>query len=191
MVTSVAVSDALHHLGGRVLDVGCGAMPFKRLVYNGEYRPPFTEWVGLDVRPVGDIEADMEEMPVADGSFDSVLCVNALQYSKNPILALGEMSRVLKPGGTLLLVCPNVEAEDESSYFNFKMRALLEWTHDFGLELVEAKTASKLFEHEFQNYANTDAGRMWPGDVQGFIGYLDTVYPAINVIVARKATADV
>ncbi len=187
MVTSVSVSESLKRLSGRVLDVGCGSKPYKRLVNMGEeYREPFTEWVGLDIRPVGEIEASMEDIPLDDGSFDSVLCVNSLQYAKNPIVALEEMVRVLKQGGVMLLICPNVDVEDESAYFNFKMRGLLEWIHDFGMDLIEAQTASKLFEHEFQNYANTDAGRMWPGDVAGFIGYLDTAYPALNVIVARK-----
>ena len=188
MVTSVAVSNALHHLRGRVLDVGCGSKPYKRLVYGDSFRDPFTEWVGLDIRPVGEIEADMMEMPVEDESFDSVLCVNALQYAINPILALSEMVRVLKPGGVMLLVAPNVDAEDESAFFSFKMRGLLELTSQLGMELIEAKTASKLFTHEFQNYGNTEAGLTWPGSMQSRLEYLDEMYPAINVVVCRKAT---
>lgn len=187
LINSVCVSNALKHLSGRVLDVGCGAKPYKRLVeHDGQYRDPFTEWVGVDIRPVGEIQSDMMEMPVEDESFDSVLCVDSLQYAMNPILALQEMSRVLKPGGTLALVCPNVSPEDESAYFSFKMRGLLEWTEQFDLELIEAKTASKLFEHEFTNFANMNPGKMWAGEVAGFFGYLDEMYPAVNVIVARK-----
>ncbi len=37
-----------------------------------------------------------------DNSFDAVSCVEALEFMADPRLALGEMARVLRPGGTLL-----------------------------------------------------------------------------------------
>jgi SAM-dependent methyltransferase len=43
--------------------------------------------------------ADAEELPFADGSFDAAACALGLMYVPDPIKALAEMRRTLKPGG--------------------------------------------------------------------------------------------
>mgnify|MGYP001826811709 CR=1 FL=1 len=47
---------------------------------------------------------DMHELPVADGSFDTVLLMHALTYTKDPAQVIAEVSRVLRPGGQMLAV---------------------------------------------------------------------------------------
>ena len=49
-------------------------------------------------------EGDAERLPLADGEFDTVVCALSLCTIPDPAAAIGEMRRVLKPGGTLLLV---------------------------------------------------------------------------------------
>lgn len=48
-------------------------------------------------------EADAEHLPFDDASFDTVVCALALCTIPSPVAALGEMRRVLAPGGRLLL----------------------------------------------------------------------------------------
>lgn len=43
------------------------------------------------------------EMPFADASFDVVVCMAAFKNFSEPVRALAEMRRVLKPGGTALV----------------------------------------------------------------------------------------
>lgn len=43
--------------------------------------------------------ADAEELPFADASFDAAACALGLMYVPDPIKALAEMCRTLKPGG--------------------------------------------------------------------------------------------
>ena len=43
-------------------------------------------------------------LPLASCAFDYVLCVNAFHYFRLPIESLAEMRRVLRPGGTMVLV---------------------------------------------------------------------------------------
>jgi SAM-dependent methyltransferase len=65
---------------------------------------------GLSVELVG---LSAEKLPLADASFDSVVCTYTLCSIPAPLTALGELRRVLKPGGKLLFSEHGV-APDES-----------------------------------------------------------------------------
>lgn len=49
-------------------------------------------------------EGDAEHLPFGDASFDTVVCALALCTIPSPAAAVGEMRRVLVPGGRLLLL---------------------------------------------------------------------------------------
>ena len=48
------------------------------------------------------LHRDASELPFADGSFDVVTCIEALEFTPDPQATLLEMIRVLRPGGILL-----------------------------------------------------------------------------------------
>jgi ubiquinone/menaquinone biosynthesis C-methylase UbiE len=100
--------------GLRVLDVGCGDGAYAvRASREG------ADVVGLD-RSQSMLEAararatsagavvawcqgDASALPFRDASFDLVLAVTALCLVSEPLVALNEMSRVLRPGGVLVV----------------------------------------------------------------------------------------
>ncbi len=49
-------------------------------------------------------QADMYRLPLADAAFDAVALQMVLHYAEDPAAALAEAARVLKPGGSLLVV---------------------------------------------------------------------------------------
>jgi SAM-dependent methyltransferase len=49
----------------------------------------------------------MRELPFADASFASVISVHSIEHVPDPERALGEVRRVLRPGGTAIFVTPN------------------------------------------------------------------------------------
>ena len=52
------------------------------------------------------IISDISNIPVEGGSFDSVLCVEVIEHIPNPILAIKEFQRIIRPGGHLILTAP-------------------------------------------------------------------------------------
>lgn len=46
-------------------------------------------------------EADLEELPFADGSFDAVVAVNSVMYAADMGRAMRELARVTRPGGRI------------------------------------------------------------------------------------------
>jgi ubiquinone/menaquinone biosynthesis C-methylase UbiE len=57
-----------------------------------------TESEGLDIEWV---EADVEELPFEDGSFDAVVSVFGAMFAPRPERAASELFRVVRPGGTV------------------------------------------------------------------------------------------
>jgi len=49
------------------------------------------------------LQGDAATLPFADGSFDAVTCLEALEFMWRPAAVIHEMRRVLKPGGVLLV----------------------------------------------------------------------------------------
>ena len=99
----------LPRLEGRVLDVGCGAQPFRDLL------GPHATYLGIDTADARDnfdydvpdtLYFDGDVWPVDDGSVDHVLCTETLEHVPGTDAFLKEMSRVLRPGGAVVLTVP-------------------------------------------------------------------------------------
>jgi ubiquinone/menaquinone biosynthesis C-methylase UbiE len=92
----------------RLLDVGCGDGGVARLLARR-----VGEVVAVDVQPSDAWEdgdavtyavADGERMPFGNGEFDLVHSKDSLHHMEKPKRALAEYRRVLRPGGTALIV---------------------------------------------------------------------------------------
>jgi SAM-dependent methyltransferase len=107
----------------RVLDVGSGIKP-----YYPFFEPYADEYVGVDVAdPAADLKGTVESLPVADASFDVVLCTQVLEHSEDPGRAVSELRRVVSPGGRVLASTHGVQVYHPNPY------DLWRWTHA-GLE---------------------------------------------------------
>jgi SAM-dependent methyltransferase len=147
------VSDQLARLpeGARLLDAGAGECQFRRFCEHLEYvSQDFAAYdgtgdgVGLqmgswDTRSI-DIVSDITDIPVEDGSFDAVLCVEVLEHLPDPVAALRELSRVLKPGGTLLLTAPFASLTHFAPYHfysGFNRYFYQHWLPEMGFAIEE------------------------------------------------------
>ena len=97
--------------GARVLDMGAGSCPYRALFAHCLYETQ--DFTGLDDDQLRDgsygridYRCDIASVPVADAAFDAILCTEVLEHVREPIKAVQEMARILKPGGRLLLTAP-------------------------------------------------------------------------------------
>lgn len=116
----------------RVLDVGCGVKP-----YYPFFEPYVESYVGVDVvpNPAAELLGAVEALPVADASFDVVLCNQVLEHCADPALAVRELRRVTAPGGRVLASTHGVQVYHPSP------DDLWRWTHA-GLERLFADNGS-------------------------------------------------
>lgn len=91
----------LPRLGGPILDVGSKSRRYDSLL------PETPVAIDLVENKAHDIEkGDVNELQFEDQSFRSVVCIEVLEYVEDPNHALGELSRVVSKGGTLVLSMP-------------------------------------------------------------------------------------
>ena len=108
------------------LDVGCGVGHWGRLL--DSVLPAQAQIVGVDREPswvreasagaeraglaerFRYVEGRAEALPFPDTSFDMVTCQTVLIHVDSPTAVIGEMLRVLRPGGVILVAEPNNRA---------------------------------------------------------------------------------
>ncbi len=104
--------------GGIVLDVGCGpasitatlahaAGPGGLVLGVDRSEAMLTRAVRAESGPhIGFLHADAQQLPLRDKTVDAVISVAVLQLVPDPVMALAEMARVLRPGGRLAVMVP-------------------------------------------------------------------------------------
>jgi SAM-dependent methyltransferase len=103
--------------GSRILDAGAGECQFSRFCDHLTYvSQDFAQYDGRGdsgALQMGswcqdglDIVGDITEIPEEDASFDAIMCVEVLEHLPDPLAAIREFSRLLRPGGTLVLTAP-------------------------------------------------------------------------------------
>jgi SAM-dependent methyltransferase len=139
-LVAVMLEGSLQHCGpyvrGRVLDVGCGQRPYEKTYFAGA-----SEYIGADYltdRSRPDIVCSALDLKVADNSFDTVVSTEVLEHVPDPLRALREMHRALKPEGHLVLSVPMWWPRHEVpyDYFRYPYDGLLHLLKEAGFEIV-------------------------------------------------------
>lgn len=102
--------DRAFYTGKRIIDIGCGPrgslewadMTAERVGVDSlanEYRK-----LGADRHKMTYVDAGAESIPVPDAHFDVAFSFNSLDHVDDLARAIGEIKRIVKPGGLFLLI---------------------------------------------------------------------------------------
>jgi ubiquinone/menaquinone biosynthesis C-methylase UbiE len=102
--------------GESILDAGAGELQYKKYCADLKYTSQdFGQYDGAGTEGLQtgkwdnsklDIVSDITNIPIKDQSFDNIMCIEVFEHLPEPQLAIKEFSRILKPGGKLILTAP-------------------------------------------------------------------------------------
>lgn len=170
---------------GRVLDVGCANGAFLKALREKGYRNlyaadrgNFISLSGLEEIPFQKINADFEQFPYPDNSFDTVTAFAVLEHLENPFFFVREASRLLKPEGLFVISIPN--AFHIWSRLSFLLKGeLTHWTMEN--EHISVFTKS-IFQKIFSRY-RTEAIVY----SSGFIPYVSKLALPPSALLSKRA----
>jgi len=130
-----AIKENLSRFDGKMLDIGCGGMPYKEWILNNS---DVTDYVGLDIESAivydqlikPDFTWDGVTMPFNAESFNCAIGTEVLEHCPKPEIVLAEVHKVLKPGGVFFFTVPflwnlHETPHDEYRYTPFALERLL------------------------------------------------------------------
>jgi ubiquinone/menaquinone biosynthesis C-methylase UbiE len=145
----------------RILDAGAGEQQYKRFCTHLEYvAQDFALYDGKgDAKGLQrgswdqsrlDIISDIISIPEPDASFDAIMCIEVLEHLSNPLPALAEFSRLIKPGGELILTAPFCSLTHFAPYHfitGYNRYFYEKHLPDMGFDIVEMTANGNFFEY--------------------------------------------
>jgi ubiquinone/menaquinone biosynthesis C-methylase UbiE len=145
--------------GSKILDVGCGtghlAAELARRGYDTwgtDLSAGMIEYARTNYNQDRYQVADIEKIPFPDNFFDGIVCLGVVEYLASDGPALGEMHRILRPGGYTCIttpssICPFFYVDRVLVYSRFALRpAISVVRRAFGAEPRPARPLPKV-EH--------------------------------------------
>lgn len=122
-----------HHARGRLVDLGCGPVPLYAAYRSLVDEVVCVDWGGSPhTQTHVDIAHDLNQpLPFVDREFDTVLLSDVIEHVQEPAALFGEVSRILRPGGKVIVNAPFLYwlhelPHDYYRYTESSLRLLLE-----------------------------------------------------------------
>jgi SAM-dependent methyltransferase len=166
---------AIHRYArGELADIGCGDKPYAELTSG-----IVTRHIGIDhadtthSHDAVDVMANAYESTLPDSSIDTVLCTCVLEHLERPGDALGEIRRILRPGGFAIISAPLFWHlhEEPRDFFRFTEHGLRYLLGATGLEVRSIEPLSGFvvtFAQELCYYVDEFGHRLPGWAVSGF-----------------------
>ena len=147
-------SDVIHEYvraGDVMLDAGCGSGRVFQYHFDAHQRPRLIVGVDVTKEPHGNqnidaaARADLGRLPFRDAMFDVAISSHVAEHLTQPERVFGELARVLKPGGRLMILTPN------------------RWHY----VTVSSALMPHSFHLKYNNWRGVDSARHLPDRVQG------------------------
>lgn len=150
--------------GWRILDAGAGELQYRPFCAHLTYvSQDFGEYDGAgDARGLQtdqwdqsqlDIMSDILNIPEPDESFDAVMCIEVLEHLPDPVGALRELTRLLRPEGRLILTAPFCSLTHFSPYYfqtGYSRYFYEHWLPELGYAILDIEWNGNFFEYVAQ-----------------------------------------
>lgn len=183
--------------GLSILDAGAGESQFKKFCAHLQYTSQdFGQYTGEGTEGLQtgtwdnsklDIVSDITSIPRPDASFDAIMCTEVFEHIPDPVSAIREFTRLLKPGGYLLITAPFVSHTHFAPYHfatGFNRYYYLHHLKNFGYEIADMQTNGNYFEFMAQELRRIKSvGRKYTN--KGF-NIFDKIFVHLPLITLRK-----
>ncbi|WP_188312074.1 class I SAM-dependent methyltransferase [Salinarimonas soli] len=145
--------------GSRLLDAGAGQCQYKHhcghLDYVSQDVAVYDATSAVGLQNPGwsfseiDIVCDIVAIPEPDASFDAILCTEVFEHLPDPVRALDELGRLLKPGGCLITTAPFWSLTHQAPFHFATGFNRFFYEHHYerlGLDIVELTPNGNFFE---------------------------------------------
>jgi ubiquinone/menaquinone biosynthesis C-methylase UbiE len=150
------VATGAGHTAGALVDAGVDH------VVATDAAPDMVATATASFPAVAGVVCDAERLPFADGAFDCVACRIAAHHFPDPAAFVGEVSRVLAPGGTVAFEDNVAPADERLDAFLNAVEYLrdpthvrshtvadwLEWFDEAGLDVAESTVITRTLDYE-------------------------------------------
>jgi len=146
--------------GCRILDAGAGEQQYKKFCNHLNYvSQDFARYDGIgdgrgfhtgtweqtELDIIGDITNILEK----NASFDAIMCNEVMEHLPEPLKALKEFERLLKPGGHLIVTAPFCSATHFAPYHfysGFNIYFFKKHLPEYSFEILEIESNGNFFE---------------------------------------------
>lgn len=142
----VRAAAAVTPAGAMFLDAGAGDCPYAPFFKHLRYE-------SCDLFPSDRVRhayaCDVQKLPMEDGRYDAILCVQVLDDLQDPQTCMNGFARVLKPGGRVFLSVPmatRLHAEPHH-YFQFTKYGVALLAERAGLAVEWVRPRGGIFSH--------------------------------------------
>lgn len=170
--------------GWTILDAGAGEQQYRQWCkhltyvsqdfckYDGTGNKSGLQTGSWDCRNI-DIVCDICSIPLPNESFDAILCTEVLEHLPQPLEAIRELCRLLRPGGRLILTAPFCSLTHFSPYFfstGFSKFFYEETLPKYGMAIIELSSNGNYFEYLAQELFHIPRyGKMYSSRFMGWL----------------------
>jgi ubiquinone/menaquinone biosynthesis C-methylase UbiE len=182
--------------GSKILDAGAGESQFKKFCSHLQYvSQDFAQYNGTGNEGLQtgtwdnsklDIVSDITAIPVSDHSFDAIMCTEVLEHVPDPVAAVTELNRILKPGGYLLITAPFASLTHFAPYHFATGLSKYFYQHhlgNFGYDFLDLQQNGNYFEFVAQEVRRVK--RVSAQYSKGY-NFLDKIFTHLQLLTLQK-----
>lgn len=148
---------------GRLLDLGCGDLPFKDKLLAQVSCYDTLDLFPRDIEPT--FTSDIQNMSIVPSeNYNSAICLEVLEHIPDPLRAIHEMYRILVPGGVLIVSVPHLSRlhDEPHDYYRYTRYGLTYLLEQVGFTIICLEPRGGLFSFLGHQISTIVLGSVWP-----------------------------